>query len=104
MRSRAGKRCRWRLNRFLSLIENVDRALCPQESVEGYSGRWHVSPASQKGLGEDRRHAGHRRDVEGAVAILVQNAELGLANARRVLQHGLEDGLQVAGRARYHLQ
>ena len=41
----------------------------------------------------------HRDCAEGIALAKKQGAELGLADARRVLQHGLEHGLQLAGRA-----
>ena len=42
--------------------------------------------------------------AEGFSVVEVKDAELGLANARRVFQHGLEHGLEVARRARDDLQ
>ena len=44
----------------------------------------------------------HRND--GAIVLVEQRAELGLANARRILQHRVEHRLQLAGRAGDDLQ
>src|SRR5262249_29253517 len=41
---------------------------------------------------------------DGAALINVQDAELCLADAKCILQHGAEDRLQLAARARYYLQ
>jgi hypothetical protein len=40
----------------------------------------------------------------GSIVVPEQNPDLGLADAGRVRQHGLEDGLQLPGRARNDLQ
>ena len=45
-----------------------------------------------------------RDAVERFALVTEQSAELGLADAHRVFQHGLEYGLQLAGRARYNLK
>ena len=45
------------------------------------------------------RRAVQRRHAEGIALASETDAELGLANARRVLQHGVEHRLQLAGRA-----
>src|SRR5215471_10922002 len=46
----------------------------------------------------------HRGDADGVSLTEVHRAELGLADARCVRQHGIEDGLQFSGRARNDVQ
>ena len=46
-----------------------------------------------------RRHAEHRGGIEEFVVISEQDAEFRVANPYRILQHGLEYRLQLAGRA-----
>src|SRR5215471_15007002 len=55
-------------------------------------------------LGKRRRHIMHCDDPEGVSLTQIHRAGLGRADAGRVLQHGLEHGLQLAGRARYEAQ
>jgi hypothetical protein len=50
-------------------------------------------------LGKCRRYIVESDLAEYVSFVEIQRAEFGLAEPRRVLQHGLEHGLQVAGRA-----
>src|SRR5262249_5669029 len=54
----------------------------------------------------DKRGRGvvERLGAEGVSVVQVERAELGLADARGVLQHGLEHRLQLAGRAADYAQ
>src|SRR4029434_306133 len=49
-------------------------------------------------LRESRRCTEQRSCQEGTLLNAVQNSKVGFADARRVLQHRLEHGLQLAGR------
>ncbi len=55
-------------------------------------------------LGKLLGYAVHRNSAESAVFSKPQEAIFGLADARRILQHGLEDGLKVAWRRADHAQ
>ena len=55
-------------------------------------------------LGKLRRHADHRLRAHEPGIEAKQHAKTGVADAHRVLQHGLEDRLKVALRTRDDLQ
>ncbi len=64
----------------------------------GIPGRRHISPTIHERLGENRRYADHRREVESTVVIPMQYTEFGFTYARCIFQHCLEHRLQLAGR------
>src|SRR5262249_50872741 len=55
-------------------------------------------------FGKGCRHAHQCRSIENFTVVSEHHAELGLADAHRVLQHGLEDRLELAGRAGNYTQ
>ena len=55
-------------------------------------------------LGISRRRAVHRYGAKPLTLPQIQGPELGAADARGVFQHGAKHRLQLASRARYHLQ
>src|SRR5262249_31210455 len=59
---------------------------------------------AQQSVDKGGRRTDHSLRDERAVAITVQHAELCLADAKCILQHGAEDRLKVAGRARNDAQ
>ena len=63
-------------------------SLRPHHAVETASG-FRLKPATlQEMFGMRRRHAEQRGGIEEVVVISEQNAEFGIANPHRILQHG----------------
>ena len=91
-------------DRLRGLVDAVDHGSRLQDAVEGIAGLWQEAAARPDEIAIGRRRIEYGRRVEGTVVVAVQHAELGLANARGVLQHGLEYRRQLAGRAGNDLQ
>ena len=103
MRPRAAKRGRQGRIRHRSRdVGDVDHLLCPHDAVERGSRR--ARPNEPRRCRRDSANAlaaasCMATDAEASPSQRNSTAELGLADARRVLQHGLEHRLQIAGRA-----
>jgi hypothetical protein len=84
-------------------IHDVDRLPCAGDTAQaGRRTGPDRSPIEVFRIG--RRHAELCDRGVGSVLVAEQNPDLGLADAGRVHQHGLEDGLELPGRARNDLQ
>ena len=82
---------------FGSVVRGVAHLLCPPDTIELGAGFCLIWPATPLEFGKFRRRSELRRHVERLAVEAKQGAEFGLADARGVLQHGLEDRLQLAG-------
>src|SRR5262245_40553720 len=78
----------------------MDQPLRPCEAAEGGFWMGAKNGFAPLQLGEGRRRPVGRNAPECAIFIEHHAAEVGLAYARRVLQHGLEYGLELARRTR----
>src|SRR5215467_6494771 len=84
-------------------VGDVGHLLCDGETTQGTVWRgpnWlALSCLDKRGRG-----VVERLGAEGVSVVQIERAKLGLAEPRRVRQHGLEHRLQVAGRAADNLQ
>src|SRR5215475_7574091 len=81
----------------------MDRLLRFEDAAESTSwprSLWSALPE----LGKCRRHSDHCGRAHGTVLVTKQNSKGGFADARRVFQHGLENGLQLARRTADNLE
>src|SRR5262249_32647175 len=89
---------------FRRPISDVD-GLFSEDHVLEYTSRRRLKWSSLADeFGESRWDVEFRGRAKRAILIVEHDAELGLADARRLLQHGLEHWLQLAGRTADDLQ
>ena len=89
---------------FSGIVGRVTHLLRPHDAFEQAARRWLISAAGLEKFGKRRRHVVHCPHAHPSIFMEVQHAEVGFADAHRVLQHGLEHRLQFAGRACNDLQ
>ena len=83
---------------FGGLVDAVDHAFRLQDAVEGVAGfRQEAAPRPDE-IGIGRRRIAHCGGLKRVAIVAVQHPEFCLADAHRVLQHGLEHRLGLAGR------
>src|SRR5206468_1216255 len=85
-----------RIGRLRGDVGNVDRLLGLKQATMSIS--WVRTDRFSKVVRKCRRHVLHGLRAEYVAVITEENAEIGLAKARRVREHGLEHGLQLAWR------
>src|SRR5262245_57121708 len=81
-------------------IKDVNRLFRPRDTAKTASrigDKW----STLQELGKRRRYAEHRSSLDKVIVETEKHSEIGFANSRRPLQHGLEYGLKLAGRTRY---
>lgn len=87
-----------------SQVFDVNRLPGPDQPLHGGAGGRRSRPALGQEAAQLFRNPAQRKRRDGAVVDLEQDAKLRAANAGGVVQHGIEDRLQLAGRARYGAQ
>src|SRR3954470_14678078 len=80
-------------------IEDVNRLFRPRDTAKTAS-RIRDKWSTLQELGKRRRYAEHRSGLDKVIVETEKHSEIGFANSRRPLQHGLEYGLELAGRTR----
>ena len=81
------------------MVGRVDHLLGSHGTVEQAAGcRLESIASALEKFSKSGRTIVHRTGVQHAVVMKIQRAELGVADTRGILQHGLENRLQIAGR------
>src|SRR5262249_37731443 len=89
---------------FRRPIGNVDGLLSENEVLEHTSRGWLKWSSLPDKLGESLWDVEFCGRAERAIPIVEHDAELCSADARGILQHGLEHGVQLAGRTTNYVQ
>ena len=92
------------VTRFARDVGDVDHLFCRGDTAKGDVRAWAKYRVAAILLGPCGRRSVNRRQSKCIRFIKEQIAELGLADARGILKHGLEHRLQFAGRRTYDLQ
>src|SRR3974390_2033216 len=78
-------------------VGNMDRLLRFDNAAESTSWPWSLRSALPE-LGKCWRHSDHCSRAHGTILITKQDTKAGFADAHCIFQHGLEHGLELAGR------